>query len=138
LAVGKTILIVDDEQIIRSVLKRKLEQSTSYNVLTAEDGVPALEIFEQQPVDLVISDLIMSRMNGIELLRNLKRLDPKIPVIIITGYGTLDDAIEAIKLGAEDFIKKPFDMNDVVVTIEKTFSKLAEEADQRAIIRHIC
>lgn len=137
MAVGKTILIVDDEQIIRNVLKRKLEQSTGYTVLTADDGVPALELFQQQPVDLVISDLIMSRMNGIELLRNLKATDPAVPVIIITGYGTLDDAIEAIKLGAEDFIKKPFDINEVIVTIDKTFRKLEEEADQRAIIKHI-
>ena len=137
MAVGKTILIADDEQIIRNVLKRKLEQSTSYQVLTADDGVPALEIFKSQPVDLVISDLIMSQMNGIELLRNLKAHDPRVPVIIITGYGTLDDAIEAIKLGAEDFIKKPFDINEVIVTIDKTFRKLDEEADQRAIIKHI-
>ncbi len=137
MAVAKKILIVDDEQIIRNVLKRKLEQSTSYEVFTADDGVPALEIFKSQPVDLVISDLIMNQMNGIELLRNLKAHDPRVPVIIITGYGTLDDAIEAIKLGAEDFIKKPFDINEVIVTIDKTFRKLDEEADQRAIIKHI-
>ncbi|MCC7477126.1 response regulator [bacterium] len=137
MAVAKKILIVDDEQIIRNVLKRKLEQSTSYEVLTADDGVPALEIFMNQPVDLVISDLIMTQMNGIELLRNLKAHDARVPVIIITGYGTLDDAIEAIKLGAEDFIKKPFDINEVIVTIDKTFRKLDEEADQRAIIKHI-
>ncbi|MCB1215969.1 response regulator [bacterium] len=133
----RTILIVDDEEIIRNVLKRKLEQSTDFIVHTAGDGLPALEIFERENVDLVISDLMMSEMNGIELLRNLKRLKPSIPVIIITGYGTLDDAIEAIHLGAEDFIKKPFDINDVIETIEKTFRKLAEEADQREIIRFI-
>jgi DNA-binding response OmpR family regulator len=136
-AMSKSILIVDDEQIIRNVLKRKLEQSTAYSVLTADDGEPALEIFKTQPVDLVISDLLMVRMNGIELLRNLKAMDPKIPVIIITGYGTLDDAIEAIKLGAEDFIKKPFDISEVISTIEKTFKKQEEEEDQRAIIKHI-
>ncbi|MCH7471995.1 response regulator [bacterium] len=134
---SKNILIVDDEQIIRNVLKRKLEQATNYNVLTAEDGVPALELFKQHTIDLVISDLLMSKMNGIELLRNIKQLDSKVPVIIITGFGTLDDAIEAIKLGAEDFIKKPFDINEVISTIDKTFRKLEEEADQRAIIKHI-
>jgi DNA-binding response OmpR family regulator len=134
---GKSILIVDDEQIIRNVLKRKLEQSTSYNVFTADDGEPALEIFRKENIDLVISDLLMVRMNGIELLRNLKQIDHKVPVIIITGYGTLDDAIEAIKLGAEDFIKKPFDISEVIATIEKTFKKQEEEADQRAIIKHI-
>jgi YesN/AraC family two-component response regulator len=134
---GKSILIVDDEQIIRNVLKRKLEQSTSYTVFTADDGEPALEIFRKENIDLVISDLLMVRMNGIELLRNLKQIDAKVPVIIITGYGTLDDAIEAIKLGAEDFIKKPFDISEVISTIEKTFKKQEEEADQRAIIKHI-
>ncbi|MCB1188303.1 response regulator [bacterium] len=133
----RTILIVDDEEIIRNVLKRKLEQSTDYKVHTAGDGVPALELFKEQNIDLVISDLMMSEMNGIELLRNLKQIKPGIPVIIITGYGTLDDAIEAIHLGAEDFIKKPFDINDVIETIEKTFRKMAEEADQREIIKYI-
>jgi len=134
---SKTILIADDEQIIRNVLKRKLEQATPFRVLTADDGVPALEIFKQEKVDLVISDLLMAEMNGIELLRNLKSLSPHVPVIIITGYGTLDDAIEAIHLGAEDFIKKPFDISDVIETIEKTFRKIAEEADQREIIKYI-
>ena len=133
----RSILIVDDEEIIRNVLKRKLEQSTEFIVHTAPDGVPALETFKRERIDLVISDLMMSDMNGIELLRNLKRIKPAVPVIIITGYGTLDDAIEAIHLGAEDFIKKPFDINDVIETIEKTFRKLAEEADQRKIIKYI-
>jgi CheY-like chemotaxis protein len=134
---SKSILIVDDEQIIRNVLKRKLEQTTSFRVYTAEDGIPALELFKREKIDLVISDLLMAEMNGIELLRQLKTIDPHIPVIIITGYGTLDDAIEAIHLGAEDFIKKPFDISDVIETIEKTFRKMAEEADQREIIKFI-
>lgn len=134
---AKSILIVDDEEIIRNVLRRKLEQTTSYSVLTADDGTVALDIFKQRPVDLVISDLLMKEMNGIELLRNLKSIEPTIPVIIITGYGTLDDAIEAIHLGAEDFIKKPFDINEVLDTIDKTFRKLAEEADQREVIKYI-
>jgi len=133
----KTILIVDDEQIIRNVLKRKLEQTTALTVLTANDGRQALGIFDSEQIDLVISDLLMSEMNGIDLLRNLKQRQPDIPVIIITGYGTLDDAIEAIHLGAEDFIKKPFDINEVIETIEKTFRKIAAETDQRRIIKFI-
>jgi CheY-like chemotaxis protein len=134
---NKSILVVDDEQIIRNVLKRKLEQTTSFIVHTAADGVPALEIFKTEKIDLVISDLLMTEMNGIELLRSLKKINPRVPVIIVTGYGTLDDAIEAIHLGAEDFIKKPFDINEVIETIEKTFRKMAEEADQREIIKFI-
>ena len=134
---AKSILIVDDEEIIRNVLRRKLEQTTAYRVFTADDGVVALDMFKEQPVDLVISDLLMKEMNGIELLRNLKAIEPGSPVIIITGYGTLDDAIEAIHLGAEDFIKKPFDINEVLETIDKTFRKMAEEADQREIIKYI-
>ena len=134
---SRNILIVDDEQIIRNVLKRKVEQSSTHKVFTADDGRPALEIFKQEQVDLVISDLMMLEMSGIELLRNLKQIDPRVPVIIITGYGTLDDAIEAIHLGAEDFIKKPFDINQVLETIEKTFRKIAEQADQREAIKYI-
>jgi CheY-like chemotaxis protein len=134
---SKTILVVDDEQIIRSVIQRKLEATTSYRVLTCDDGLPALDIVRREHVDLVISDLLMYSLNGIDLLREIKKHDARIPVIIITGYGTLDDAIEAIKLGAEDFIKKPFDIADIILTIDKTFSKLEEQADQRAIIHHI-
>lgn len=134
---SRTILVVDDEQIIRSVVQRKLEATTPYRVLTCDDGLPALEIIKSEHVDLVISDLLMVSLNGIDLLREIKRYDARIPVIIITGYGTLDDAIEAIKLGAEDFIKKPFDVADIILTIEKTFSKIEEQADQRAIIHHI-
>ena len=133
----RSILIVDDEQIIRNVLKRKLEQTTPYKVFTADDGTTGLEVFRNEHIDLVISDLLMSQMNGIDLLRNLRQIEPTIPVIIITGYGTLDDAIAAIHLGAEDFIKKPFDINEVIETIEKTFRKQAEEADQREIIKFI-
>lgn len=134
---SKAILIVDDEQIIRNVLKRKLEQTTSYTVFTADDGIPALEIFRENQIDMVVSDLLMKDMDGIDLLRNLKQINPQVPVIIITGYGTLDDAIEAIHLGAEDFIKKPFDINEVIETIDKTFRKMAEEADQREVIKFI-
>lgn len=133
----KSVLIVDDEAIIRNVLQRKLEQTTTYNVHTADDGDVGLEIFKQEKVDLVITDLLMPRMNGIEMLRELKGIEPGVPVIIITGYGTLEDAIEAIHLGAEDFITKPFDINHVLETIDKTFRKLAEETDQREVIKFI-
>jgi DNA-binding NtrC family response regulator len=69
----------------------------------------------------VISDLLMTEMNGIELLRNLKLIDPEVPVIIVSGYGTLDDAIEAIHLGVVDFVKKPFDIQELIKTIERIF-----------------
>jgi two-component system response regulator FlrC len=94
------ILIVDDEQIIRNVLKRKLESTTSYKVFTADDGVPALDLFQQETIDLVVSDLLMKQMNGIELLRKLKTLAPQVPVIIITGYGTVESAVDSMRTWA--------------------------------------
>lgn len=131
---AKKILVVDGEQIIRNVLKRKIEQSTNNSVVVASNGPPALEIFNSEPIDLVITDLLMHEFSGLDLLRQFKEINANVPVIIVTGYGTLDDAIDAIHLGAEDFIKKPFDINEVLETIEKTFRKQEEQFDQSRII----
>lgn len=127
---SRSILVVDDEPIIRDAIRRVLERATPFQIYTACDGVPALETFRHEKIDLVITDLLMTQMNGIELLRNLKRLDPQIPVIIVTGYGSLDDAIEAIHLGVADFVKKPFDIRELIKTIERIFL----ERDQQELL----
>jgi DNA-binding NtrC family response regulator len=122
-ATGKTILVVDDEAIIREAIRRVLERTTSFHVLTADDGEPALETFKQEHVDLVVTDLLMARMGGIELLRQLRQLAPDLPVIIVTGYGTLEDAIEALHLGVSDFVKKPFDIRELIHTIDAVLER---------------
>ena len=101
------ILIVDDEEIIRDSLAEWLTDS-GYEALTAPDGLHALDIIKQQEIDVMISDLKMPGMDGIELLKKTKQINPDLPIIIMTAYGTVNSAIEVIKSGAYDYLEKPF------------------------------
>ena len=104
---GIRLLIVDDEAVIRDGLKRILERE-SYMVETCSSGYSALEIMQLREFDLIISDLKMPGMSGIEVLKSVRTLQPHIPVILITGYASIDTAVEAMKNGAADYVSKPF------------------------------
>jgi two-component system response regulator AtoC len=108
----KRVLVVDDERKMRRVLQMMLEQM-ELESLPAESGEEALEIFAAQKVDLVITDLHMPGMGGMECFKRLRALDAELPVIVLTAYGTIETAVEAMKLGAFDFILKPFDVEVV-------------------------
>lgn len=101
------LLIVDDEAVIRDGLKRVLERE-SFVVDTCSSGYRAIEILQQHEFDLIITDLKMPGMSGIEVLKSVRTLQPHIPVILITGYASIDTAVEAMKNGASDYISKPF------------------------------
>src|ERR1700681_4731965 len=101
------LLIVDDEAVIRDGLKRILE-GESFVVETCSSGYSAIEIMQQREFDLIITDLKMPGMSGIEVLKSVRILQPGIPVILITGYASIDTAVEAMKNGASDYISKPF------------------------------
>lgn len=112
------VLVVDDDQDLLDVLTEWLTLS-GFQVQTASDGMQAIAMVKQQPVDLVISDLVMPGLNGLQLLSMLKALDPLIMVIILTGHGTMHDAIAALREGrAFDFLEKPLNdfqhLNDVI------------------------
>lgn len=113
-----TILVVDDEANYLTVMQALLEEA-GYEVLTALSGAEALKIAVQSDLDVVLTDMKMPKMNGIELLDELKRLYPDIPVIIMTAYGTVEKAVEAMKKGAFDYILKPFKNEEILVTIAK-------------------
>ncbi len=114
------ILIVDDEPGIRQMLSLILEENGSYEVLTAENGVQALEVMrEAAPIDVVLTDVQMPQMNGMELLKEVKAFDPILPVVMITGFPTIDIAIQCMKQGASDFITKPFKFDQVEFVIRK-------------------
>ncbi len=102
-----TILIVDDEEMIRDLLTDMLAESGNYRILTSVNGKEALELIHQTEVDLVLTDLRMPVMGGMELLAELRKTKPDIPVVILTGYGRREDAIEALRLGASNFLMKP-------------------------------
>ena len=109
-----TILIVDDERDLLSGLKRTLAMEMDCRILVAENAETALRIVADQDIDLILADIRMPGMDGITLLENVKTTDPNVTVIIMTAYGTIEKAVEAIKVGAYDFIQKPFDEKRLV------------------------
>ncbi len=115
------ILVVDDEAIVREALSEWLRDA-GYQVLTAENGPSALELIEREKVEVVLADLVMPGMDGLELMRKAREISPRIGVVIITAYGTIPTAITAIKEGAYDFIEKPF----CPERVESVIQKLAE------------
>ena len=110
----KTILLVDDEAGIRRVLGIALSDM-GYRVFTAENGLEALKVFKEARPLIVLTDIKMPEMDGIELLRRIKRLNPDTEVILITGHGDMDLAIKSVKYEATDFVTKP--INDEVLEI---------------------
>ncbi len=117
-----SILIVDDEAIIRQAVQRILEHE-GYEVDTASSGHSALEKVQSKNYNLVISDLKMPGMSGMEVLKSIKILQPNVPVIIITGYATVDTAVDAIKNGAFDYLSKPFNPVQVKDLVTKAISQ---------------
>jgi two-component system response regulator PilR (NtrC family) len=114
----KRILIVDDDELIRKFLL-DFFMDLKFEVVTAENGTDALKKFAPQSFDLVISDLLMPDMTGIELLKELIARDEKVLFFLITGYPTLETAVEAIKNGAYDYIVKPFNLEDLRIKVER-------------------
>nr|HMR10117.1 sigma-54 dependent transcriptional regulator [Polyangiaceae bacterium] len=114
----KQILIVDDEPNLRRVLSAQLARD-GYEVHTAEDGEGALDLLKEHHIDLVITDLRMPKMDGMELLRRAVELDDELPIVMITAHGTVDNAVEALKTGAFDYITKPFDQAEVRAIVRK-------------------
>jgi len=112
------ILIVDDEDKFRSIVKEILTDQ-AFNVSDASNGLIAVEIFKNSPIDAVLLDLRMPHMDGIETMRELRKINPHIPVIILTAFGDIPAAVEAVKLGAYDFITKPPEFDKLIATIKK-------------------
>jgi DNA-binding NtrC family response regulator len=117
------ILVVDDEVGIREMLKKGLPQMGEFAVEAVRNGVEAAERIEKDLFDLVLTDLMMPEMDGMELLRLIREKRPELPVIIMTGHGTIETAVEAIKIGANDFITKPIDFNDLFLHISKALKE---------------
>ena len=127
----KTILIVDDDKSVRESLKMILEYD-HYEVEFAENGEQGLQKLERLPVDVLLLDVKMSGMDGIEVLTKIRQKNEKLPVIMISGHGTIETAVEATKLGAFDFLSKPLDRDKLLVTIRNALqqAKLSEEYEK--------
>jgi len=122
------ILVVDDEQVIREILADFLSME-GYSVRTAENGILALEELDRSHYDLVLSDLKMPQMGGLEFLGEVRERAPSIITIIMTGFGTVESAIDAMKQGAYDYILKPFKVEDVVLTVRRGLEKRKLQAE---------
>lgn len=123
---GQSILVVDDEPGMRSALSHALSRS-GHVVETACSGYEALEKFKREEFGLVITDVKMPEMSGMEVLEEVKELSPQVPVIMITGYGTVNNAVEAMKEGASDYLLKPFDSVVLEAAVEKACASLREK-----------
>lgn len=124
----KYILVVDDEINVRTVFSDILKKE-GYYVRGAKDGYEAIKAVDEESFDLVLVDLGMPRMNGIETLENIKKRKPQLQVIIYTEYGSITTAVEAIRKGAVDYLNEPFSPRELKLSIKKALEqKYREEA----------
>src|SRR5579884_3720306 len=113
------ILIVDDQEMMRDSLAATLARE-GHEITAAGDGAAAVQKLSAGRFDLLISDLKMPKMTGIELLGEAKKLRPEMPVVLMTAFATVQTAVEAMKLGAYDYIQKPFDGDEIKLLVERT------------------
>lgn len=115
----KPILVCDDEEGIRESLKLILEKE--YDVIFAKNGDEAIQKMKDSPIGLVILDVKMPRKDGLETLKELKKINPSSHVIIATGYNSIDVAHEAVRLGASDYVVKPFSRDDITKVVQRHY-----------------
>ena len=130
------ILVVDDEELICSIFAKRLKKE-GYSCITANNGREALNHFYKDTLTLIISDIKMPQMDGMELLKKVKAVDPKMMVIIMTSYPDIDLAVEAMRLGAFDFIIKPIELDLVVLSIKKALERKRLEEEVEAYHHHL-
>ena len=131
-----TILLIDDEASIRRTLKEILEFE-KYQVLEAPDGFSAIDIFKKSSIDIVLLDIKMPKMDGLEVLDFLQEINPEVPVIMISGHGNIDTAVEAVKKGAFDYISKPPDLNRLLITLRNAQERHSLVVETKSLKRKI-
>ena len=116
---AEQLLVVDDEPNMLRLLKTILMDKTGYEVTTTNNPLEVNKMLQEKPYDLVVTDLKMPLVDGMDLIDIIKKIDPQIPIIIITAYGTMETAEEAVQKGAYDFITKPFRKETILITIKR-------------------
>ncbi len=129
-------VIVDDDKAIGEVLKELISKG-EVSVEVFGDGLEATEYFRKQPVDIVITDLMMPRVGGLEVLRHAKASNPDVIVIIITGHASLETAIEAVREGAYDYIRKPFNLQEMGIAFDNAVEKVHLVRENRKLLREL-
>jgi two-component system response regulator PilR (NtrC family) len=122
------VLVVDDEKSMREILEIFL-RNEDYDVSVAADGKSAVESIRSDIFDLIISDMKMPKMGGLELLKNVKESSPDTVFVVMTAFGTTESAVEAMKLGAYDYIQKPFQMDDIRLVVKNALEKQKLQKD---------
>jgi DNA-binding NtrC family response regulator len=130
---AEKILIVDDEPDILKLLSMTLREKTPYEITTTNNPIEAIELVKKEGFALVISDLKMPGLDGIEIIDAVKKVDEDTPVIIITAYGTIESATEAMQKGGFDFITKPFRKEQILFTIDKAIKWLHMQRENRML-----
>ena len=124
-----TVLIVEDDPSLRDILSETLSLE-KYNVVTAEDGEHALTILQKnKEITLLLSDVKMHPMNGHDLLKNCKKMYPDLPFILMTAYGTVEDAVQAMRVGAADYLVKPFESEALIEMVGRYISPINTDVD---------
>jgi two-component system, NtrC family, nitrogen regulation response regulator NtrX len=132
------ILIIEDEAAIRRVLSKILaEENETYNIDEAEDGAAGFEKIKQEDYDLVLCDIKMPKMDGVELLEATKKIKPEIPMVMISGHGDLETAINTMRMGAFDYISKPPDLNRLLNTVRNALDKKQLVVENKILKRKV-
>jgi DNA-binding NtrC family response regulator len=116
------ILVIDDQKDMLALLRRIISEETEHEVIIENEALKALDHFDRQSIDLVLTDLKMPQLDGIQVMERIKSLRPETPVVIMTAFGTIDTAVDAVQRGAFDYITKPFSRNRILDTIKKATS----------------
>ena len=130
------ILIIDDEKAIRKTLFEILSYE-GYKIDEAGDGEEGLKKFIEKDYDVILCDIKMPKIDGIEFLEKAKETNPDIPIIMISGHGTIETAVEAVKKGAYDYISKPPDLNRLLITIRNAMDKTSLVAETKVLKRKV-
>ena len=132
------ILIIEDEEAIRRVLVKILtEENKNYQVFEAGDGLAGIEAIKKADFDLVLCDIKMPKMDGVEVLEAAKKIKPEIPIVMISGHGDLDTAVSTMRLGAYDYISKPPDLNRLLNTIRNALDRKELVVENKRLKRKI-
>ena len=133
---GVKILLADDDEIVRDIIISLLT-SEGYTVKPAKDGLDAIKILKMENINMVITDLRMPGVDGIEVLKEAIKMDPDRAVIILTAYGTLDTALKAIREGAYDYMTKPFKMEEMIIRVNNAYERTLLVLKMKALVKSL-
>ncbi|AEB08191.1 sigma-54-dependent transcriptional regulator [Desulfobacca acetoxidans] len=130
------ILVVDDEPNMLRLLKAIITGKTSYEVVTTNNPLEVSKLLQEELFDLLITDLKMPLLDGMDLIDTVKKMDPTLPIIMITAYGTIETAEEAIQKGAYDYITKPFRQEAILITLKRALEWRKMQKELKALKGH--